>query len=977
MAEGAFDRWAAGLDAPAAEPAAPKPRYAPAPTTPEAADARLSEVQSAEEEIRAWAESKRQKKSGGRQPAAAAPAPAAKEIGAFDKWASTVEPEQPAPAPAPKRPGPLDRLGAFLAEGRSQPDPSLSGITPDQARGMVGEPAAQPPPGAATGLDAVVPRGRRGGVRSEAQPFVAGFAERENAPPAPKTAGQMLETPGGPTLSAEQQLTQEREQGSKSPALLAREQADAERAAREVAPQEARPLEITNRITTGIRENVQNPALRGLIAGGAELGKVGTGAVRLAADVMGVDNVARFAQGAERRAGATSTGSTQDLKGNDKLVADIFSSIVNSAPSMALGVAGVGQKAALNTLFAQSTLQEYGAGRDAGFGVGESLSRATIMGYSEALGEKFGFGEQIKLLKSVTKNLPSNEVAKVFGAMLVKEIPGEQLTTAMQFLADKIGPAALRPNASITDYLEAAGETLKVTIGQTLLMGGGPALIAETKNQYRKADTAMGARPVSPVESFLTPPPQDKPLPPTQIRTESIRRFDEMAAQFGMNPKSVAAAKQAAADMPAGEVPGFLGRMAEALQKRGLVAKPIDEQGLAGLSEALDGKPEAPAAPTLPDEAINAPGLVDEQNDTGLDETLPRKIAGEPINREWTSFAPESGTLGIPRAQMPQIAAEHRGALVNFLNARGVAHEMAEVDPAELKPTQAEFQPKKVAGIAETPSTRSLLVSSDGHILDGHHQFLAALETGRPVRVVRLDAPIQDLLRLAHQFPSSTVAKGPSKTAGATNEQQPLVPDPAAGVSGAGPDGAGAAGVSGGTVRPVADDAQRGNADDPAATAASGRPGDDAGRGRGDDAALNAAAPVTTQPPAQAGATEAAAPRVIGKYGRTPKAAEEIELRPNADGTLTPHTGKYPMVDFESGNPITLPADVTDAQAAKAIRDAGAVTAKDKFYGVKEDAAPATAAPAAPAPQATPEELLSAAEKRVDGLKALLACLTS
>ena len=122
-------------------------------------------------------------------------------------------------------------------------------------------------------------------------------------------------------------------------------------------------------------------------------------------------------------------------------------------------------------------------------------------------------------------------------------------------------------------------------------------------------------------------------------------------------------------------------------------------------------------------------------------------------------------------------------------------------------------------------------------------------------------------------------------------------------------------------------------------------------------------------------ATEAAAPRVIGKYGRTPNGATEIELRPNADGTLTPHTGKYPMVDFESGAPISLPSDVTDAQAAKAIRDAGAVTAKDKFYGVKEDAAPAPAP--APAPQATPEELLSAAEKRVDGLKALLACLTS
>lgn len=139
----------------------------------------------------------------------------------------------------------------------------------------------------------------------------------------------------------------------------------------------------------------------------------------------------------------------------------------------------------------------------------------------------------------------------------------------------------------------------------------------------------------------------------------------------------------------------------------------------------------------------------------------------------------------------------------------------------------------------------------------------------------------------------------------------------------------------------------------------------------------DAAAPVTTQPPAQAGATEAAAPRVIGKYGRTPGDATQIELRPNADGTMTVYAGKYPMVDYESAQPIVVPGDTTDAQAVKAIKDAKAVTNKDKFYGVKEDAAPVAAAPAAPAPQATPEELLTAAEKRVDGLKALLACLTS
>ncbi len=126
---------------------------------------------------------------------------------------------------------------------------------------------------------------------------------------------------------------------------------------------------------------------------------------------------------------------------------------------------------------------------------------------------------------------------------------------------------------------------------------------------------------------------------------------------------------------------------------------------------------------------------------------------------------------------------------------------------------------------------------------------------------------------------------------------------------------------------------------------------------------------------------------MIGKYGRTPKAAVEIELRQNPDGTLTPFADRYAMVDFESGEPLVLPADITDAQAAKAIRDAGVLTTKDKFYGVKEDpaapAAPATAPEAAspaPAPAAAERptaEAIAAARARLDGLKALLGCLQS
>ena len=117
---------------------------------------------------------------------------------------------------------------------------------------------------------------------------------------------------------------------------------------------------------------------------------------------------------------------------------------------------------------------------------------------------------------------------------------------------------------------------------------------------------------------------------------------------------------------------------------------------------------------------------------------------------------------------MPQVKAEHRGALVNFLNARGVAHEQdEEVDPTTLKPTQAEFSPKKVQQANEYQGgNRSILVSSDGHVVDGHHQWLSALSKGEPIKAIRLDAPIADLLPLVKEFPSSTESK-------ATTQPQP------------------------------------------------------------------------------------------------------------------------------------------------------------------------------------------------------------
>lgn len=124
--------------------------------------------------------------------------------------------------------------------------------------------------------------------------------------------------------------------------------------------------------------------------------------------------------------------------------------------------------------------------------------------------------------------------------------------------------------------------------------------------------------------------------------------------------------------------------------------------------------------------------------------------------QEWVIFPPETGTLGIPRSEMPQVKGEHRGALISFLKGQGIDYTTHDVPADEIKPTQAEFSIKKAArwGEIRDVADRSVLVSSDGYILDGHHQWVSALSSGESVQAIQFDAPIKELLFAVHQFPS-------------------------------------------------------------------------------------------------------------------------------------------------------------------------------------------------------------------------------
>lgn len=123
---------------------------------------------------------------------------------------------------------------------------------------------------------------------------------------------------------------------------------------------------------------------------------------------------------------------------------------------------------------------------------------------------------------------------------------------------------------------------------------------------------------------------------------------------------------------------------------------------------------------------------------------------------EWVNF---DSSLGIPRREMPQIASGNRAAMVQFLRARGIDSKAETVDPSTLKATQAEYSPAKVECAKNyTGGNRAILISEDDHVVDGHHQWMASVESKTPISVIRLMAPISRVLMMAHRMPSTTVA---------------------------------------------------------------------------------------------------------------------------------------------------------------------------------------------------------------------------
>jgi hypothetical protein len=137
-----------------------------------------------------------------------------------------------------------------------------------------------------------------------------------------------------------------------------------------------------------------------------------------------------------------------------------------------------------------------------------------------------------------------------------------------------------------------------------------------------------------------------------------------------------------------------------------------------------------------------------------------------------------------------------------------------------------------------------------------------------------------------------------------------------------------------------------------------------AGQAAGSDAAGNGL-PVDHVPPVQLAPQLNAGPKPL-TVGITPSNALPVTVKA---GVV--HVGNSQAVNFETGDPVTVPDGATHAQIKQALKDAGALTNRQKFFGGNKDeevanapaAGPVSSAPAAAPAAAAAPEVTSTAQK--------------
>lgn len=607
--------------------------------------------------------------------------------------------------------------------------------------------------------------------------------------------------------------------------------------------------------------------------------------------------------------------------------------ILASAPKLSKAVAGaVGEGVIGAGSAAESTRQQTQDGeltaKQSALAAASGAGTSAFGALGGKVANKLGIGDIDTAIVSggteaTTKSLPRRLAEGAFAEGVLEELPQ---SVQEQILSN----AALNKpllegvdNAAALGLLAGAG----MGAGAQLLPNSKPKLTVsqgteaddvtaarlqaeyEAQQQAEQANAALSA--INQAQSVeeaaqLAVAATESPLKP--IATQAIPATDILGEENEQSISAVTAMADAATESASDNTEGSVGTVLSEPERTGMGAA-------SGTSAPSIGTDLPAGTAGSGDNAVNRPfatasdAYLEQMRTMTIDEAIIKQIdeevaaragnvqnvtvddlAGKNINNEWVEFKPETGTLAIPRDEMPQIKAEHRGAMVNFLNAREIEHQQETIPALDLKPTQLEFSSKKVEKAKSYEGgNRSILISSDNHVLDGHHQWLASLDKGENIDVIRLNAPINQLLNEIKDFPSATTADGTplNENTLALNEE-----------------------IS--ASRTVAEAKK-------ALTKA---------QISGNKEAVKAAKAKISE--LEKGTQDSAPIQdgVIARVGVTPKAAEPVTIR---NGVI--YVGNEPALNFETGDDVTVQGNTFD-DVKKALSDAGVLSSRQKVFSV-------------------------------------------
>ena len=107
-------------------------------------------------------------------------------------------------------------------------------------------------------------------------------------------------------------------------------------------------------------------------------------------------------------------------------------------------------------------------------------------------------------------------------------------------------------------------------------------------------------------------------------------------------------------------------------------------------------------------------------------------------------------SLTFARSDMPQIGAAE--SFIRYLRSNGIESKKLKVDPNNLKASQMEFDNDKIEALRNDQSNTPIIVSNDGHVIDGHHRCAADKLENRLSTAYVCDLPVLDLLYHAKNY---------------------------------------------------------------------------------------------------------------------------------------------------------------------------------------------------------------------------------